>query len=139
MEKNHKHRLHHVGFAVDSIQAIAQSFARSIGAEWDRKIIEEPSQGVRVTFLCPASKTGPLVELVEGTGEDSPVANFLKKKGGGLHHLCYEVPALEKELERSRSQGGLIVKGPLPAVAFGGRRIAWVYTTHRLLLEYLEQ
>jgi hypothetical protein len=32
-----------------------------------------------------------------------------------------------------------VVKNPLPAVAFGGRRIAWVYTPEKLLVEYLER
>jgi len=68
----------------------------------------------------------------------SPVIPFLKR-GGGLHHLCYEIDGLEDQLVLSRAQGGLVVRPPLPAVAFGGRRIAWVYTKNRLLLEYLER
>jgi methylmalonyl-CoA/ethylmalonyl-CoA epimerase len=61
------------------------------------------------------------------------------KRGGGLHHLCYEIEDLENQLALSRAQGGLVVKPPLPAVAFAGRRIAWVYTRNKLLLEYLER
>jgi len=56
-----------------------------------------------------------------------------------LHHLCYEVENLEQQLAFCRSQGSLITRPPLPAVAFGGRRIAWVYTKNKLLLEYLER
>jgi methylmalonyl-CoA/ethylmalonyl-CoA epimerase len=56
-----------------------------------------------------------------------------------LHHLCYEIEDLENQLALSRAQGGLVVKPPLPAVAFAGRRIAWVYTRNKLLLEYLER
>jgi methylmalonyl-CoA/ethylmalonyl-CoA epimerase len=66
------------------------------------------------------------------------VIPFLKK-GGGLHHLCYEVQDLEKQLELTRSKGGLIARPPMPAEAFGGRRIAWVYTKNKLLIEYLER
>jgi methylmalonyl-CoA/ethylmalonyl-CoA epimerase len=66
------------------------------------------------------------------------VLAFLKR-GGGLHHLCYEVDQLDAQLERSRASGGLIVRLPIPAVAFGGRRIAWFYTKEKLLIEYLER
>jgi methylmalonyl-CoA/ethylmalonyl-CoA epimerase len=93
---------------------------------------------VRVTFLRGKSVADPLLELVEPAGEESPVVSFLKR-GGGLHHLCYQVDSLEKQLKLSRSRGGLVVRAPLPAAAFGGRRIAWVYTKNKLLLEYLER
>lgn len=45
----------------------------------------------------------------------------------------------EKQLELSRSNGGLITRAPMSAEAFGGRRIAWVYTKSKLLIEYLER
>ncbi len=34
------------------------------------------------------------IELLEPLGADSPIAGFLAKNpSGGMHHLCYEVPA----------------------------------------------
>jgi methylmalonyl-CoA/ethylmalonyl-CoA epimerase len=56
-----------------------------------------------------------------------------------LHHVCYVVDSLEQKLEESRAQRSLIVRSPVPAVAFGGRRIAWIYTRQKLLIEYLER
>ncbi len=35
---------------------------------------------------------------------DSPILSFLQK-GGGLHHLCYEVTNLDSELDEMRSRG----------------------------------
>ena len=128
---------HHVGFVVASIQDSAPSFASSLDATWDGEIIHDPNQVVRVTFLHGKHAADPLVELVEPAGEKSPVRSFLER-GGGLHHLCYQVDDLEEQLRRSRAAGGIITRAPLPAVAFGGRRIAWVYTKNRLLIEYLE-
>jgi methylmalonyl-CoA/ethylmalonyl-CoA epimerase len=129
---------HHVGFVVGSITQVANEFAESIGATWDTNVIHDPLQVVRVTFLRPTVPQNPVVELVEPAGDDSPVIGFLKR-GGGLHHLCYEVDGLEKQLEVARSMGILIAKPPKAAVAFGGRRIAWVYTKQRLMLELLEK
>lgn len=130
-------RLHHVGYVVRSIEEIADRFAQSVAASWDRKIVQDPLQDAKVSFFAGVIQEFPLIELVEPASEDSPVANFLKR-GGGLHHLCYEVESLERQLEFSRAIGGKIVRPPLPAVAFSGRRIAWVYTKDRLLLEFLD-
>ena len=131
-------RFHHVGFVVASIRGMGPGFARSLGTDWSGEIVHDPLQGARVTFLrCGGPDTAD-IELVEPTGEGSPLQRFLSR-GGGLHHVCYEVDLLEAELKRSRTAGGLIVRKPLPAVAFGGRRIAWVYTPEKLLIEYLER
>jgi catechol 2,3-dioxygenase-like lactoylglutathione lyase family enzyme len=89
-----------------------------------------------VTFLVVGAGQ-PLIELVEPAGESSPVARFAQR-GGGLHHLCYEVESLEEQLEQIRAAGAILVRPPLPAIAFNTRRICWVFTRERLLLEYLE-
>lgn len=132
-------KLHHVGFAVPSIETAIEGFERSLSRAWDGRIFHDELQMVRVAFLastdCPSE---PLFELVEPADEKSPVKSFLSR-GGGLYHLCYEVPApLVEQMNHIRAIGGLIVKHPLPAVAFNGRRIAWVYTRERVLVEYLE-
>lgn len=129
---------HHVGFVVASIKAMGPSIAKTLGADWSGEIVHDPLQEARVAFLRCAGPETPAIELVEPAGEKSPLHKFLSR-GGGLHHVCYEVDLLEQELERSRSAGCLIVKNPLPAVAFGGRRIAWIYTSEKLLIEYLER
>jgi methylmalonyl-CoA/ethylmalonyl-CoA epimerase len=116
---------HHVGYAVKSIAGIAKEFAAALGAEWNGEIIYDPLQEAKVTFMFWGSPQRPAFELVEPAGDNSPLHRFLAK-GGGLHHVCYEVDFLD-------------VKQPLPAVAFGGRRIAWVYTPQKLLVEYLER
>lgn len=130
-------RFHHVGYVVASIADVGAPFAQSLGMTWDGLVIHDPLQLARVTFLRSAAND-PAIELVEPAGDDSPLHKFVAK-GGGLHHVCYEVDALEPKLEECRRAGCLIVKQPLPAVAFGGRRIAWVFTRQKLLVEYLER
>jgi methylmalonyl-CoA/ethylmalonyl-CoA epimerase len=130
--------LHHVGYVVASIAELGKDFARSIGAHWDGEVIHDPLQEAAVTFMRCGGPDTPAIELVEPAGENSPLRKFVTK-GGGLHHVCYEVDSLDAQLEQSRAAGCLVVKNPLPAVAFGGRRIAWVYTRQKLLVEYLER
>ena len=130
---------HHVGLVVSSIAQLGAEYARSLGASWDGEIIHDPLQQARVTFLRCGAPDGPAIELVEPDSEQSPLTKFLSKSGGGLHHVCYEVNSLEQQLAYCRSVGSLIVRPPTPAAAFGGRKIAWVYTRQKLLVEYLER
>ena len=129
---------HHVGFVVSSIEKSAPAFADMLQADWDTHIFHDPNQGVRVTFLQSRRAGDPLWELVEPADGKSPVQSFAVK-GGGMHHVCYVVDNLEEALTRARSLGALVARQPMPAVAFGGRRIAWIYTKNRLLIEYLER
>lgn len=130
--------LHHAGFIVHDIATAMPGFVRSMGATWDGSIYEDPLQKAKVAFLV--TRPGePQIELVEPVGPDSPVSNFLRERGGGLHHLCYEVDDLERHMAEMKSRGALIAKRPKPAVAFGGRPIAWMLTAEKLLLEFLER
>jgi methylmalonyl-CoA/ethylmalonyl-CoA epimerase len=129
---------HHFGFVVPSIEKAARSFAESMATEWDGCTIHDPNQGVLVSFLAGKNPADPLVELVEPAGDASPVWSFLKR-GGGLHHVCYAVDSLDEQLEECHTKRSLIVRPPMPATAFAGRRIAWVYTNNKLLIEYLER
>ena len=128
-----------MGFVVESIEKSAPAFAAGVDCKWDGLIIEEPNQRARVSFCRPSSPGEAQFELVDpGAFEDSPVRRFLDEEGGGLHHVCYEVPDLKSALAQMRKAGGVIVRKPLPGVAFDGRLIAWVYTVQKLLVELLE-
>ncbi len=129
--------LHHIGFVVAGLDPAIAGFTRSVAAEWDGRTWEDPQQGVRVAFL--ATGGSPVqIELVAPLGEASPVAQFLER-GGGLHHLCYEVADLEASIADMHALGNLLVRPPAPAVAFEGRRIAWLMTREKLLIELLEK
>lgn len=130
-------RLHHIGYVVSSIDAAAPGFMEALGATWDGEIFTDLHQKVRITFL--ATRPGDaLIELVEPNAERNPVSRFLNQNGPGLHHLCYEVPGIETALVEMRAKGAMIAKRPKSAVAFGGRRIAWILTAEKLLVELLE-
>src|SRR5579864_2401071 len=92
--------LHHIGYVVASIEKIADDFARSLQLVWDGRIFNDPLQGVRVSFFQQAQGS-PMIELVEPESKASPAYSLLRR-GGGLHHLCYEVDSLEKQLNFAR-------------------------------------
>ena len=99
---------------------------------------EDEIQGARVIFLGLPPDGAVRIELVEPLGASSPVAGF-DQKGGGLHHLCFEVDGLESQISQMKTLKAMLIRRPQPAVAFGGRRIAWMRTREKLLVEYLER
>ena len=130
-------RLHHIGIVVPSIQSTVRGFADRLEMEWDGVIFHDPVQTVQVTFLRHRLISAPMIELVEPASPDSRVNRFLMR-GGGLHHLCYEVESLATRLESALSKGSVMLSEPKPAVAFGYRQIAWICTPEKILIEYLQ-
>ena len=130
-------RFHHVGYIVASIAESAPQFQKSLGLAWDGVIVHDPMQMVRVTFLPANTGQQTTIELVEPAGPRSPVKKFLEA-GGGLHHVCFEVSDLKAQMEESTKGGDTLIRVPMPAAAFGGRKIAWFITPYKLLVEYVE-
>ena len=131
-------RLLHVGVAVAGLEAAAATLGGLFGYRVVSGPFDDPVQKVRVTFLAHGEKDVAEIELIAALSEDSPVAAMLAKNRGGAYHLCFETSDLDRALEHASSQGCVVVSGPVPAVAFEGRRIAWVYTRERQLFELVE-
>lgn len=130
-------RFHHVGYACASIEVYLAEFMTPLFApEAVSEVFADPIQKVRVCFVTQPG--GTVIELVEPQGEDSPVHAIIGSKRGGLYHLCYEVDDLDAELKRFRARRCLPLGKPVPAVAFGGRRIVFLMTPQRDLIELVE-
>ena len=79
------------------------------------------------------------IELIAPLSEESPITAMLKKSGGGgAYHLCFETNDIDQALVHAKNNGCLIASPAVPAVAFNGRRIAWIYTPTRQLFELVE-
>ncbi len=129
-------KLHHVGHLVKDIKAASRSLTQEYGYEIESKVIEDQVQTAFVQFLR-LPKSSSWLELVSPNGENSKLSAALKR-GGGLHHLCYEVENIDQACTELRNRKLALLSKPVPAVAFGGRRIAWLIDSTRLLTELVE-
>jgi len=130
-------RLHHTGFVVASIADVVESFCQAVaGRSWS-ETWHDPLQRVRVAFIYPGHSGDPSIELIEPADPGSPVQKFLER-GGGMHHLCYEVYNLDEAVRGASARGLVMIRRSQPAVAFGGRRVAWFLSREKLVIEYLE-
>jgi len=102
-------KIEHLGIAVNSIEDSIKTFETLLGTAC-YKIEDVQSEGVKTAFLQVGESK---IELLEATNPDSPIAKFIEKKGGGLHHIAFDVEDLESEIERLTNEGfELIHKSP---------------------------
>jgi methylmalonyl-CoA/ethylmalonyl-CoA epimerase len=127
---------HHIGIAVPNLEAATLSYQML----FDYKLISgpfcDPIQMVSVSFLSRGDGDA-MIELVAPLGHNSPIDRVLKK-GGGTYHVCYQVPDINAAINHLTGQGSLLLSGPVPAVAFEMRGIAWLMTEHNLLVELVQ-
>lgn len=117
---------HHIGLAVDAIEEIGFSI---------NEIITDPIQRVKIAFV---EIGGCRIELLEPLEEGSPISGNLKK-GNKLAHICFEVGDLKQALACARENNFIAIAHPVPAPAFSGRAIAWVFSPIWGLFEILER
>ncbi|HTH50195.1 MAG TPA: VOC family protein [Candidatus Limnocylindria bacterium] len=129
---------HHLGVAVPDLSRALADYASIFGYVQSSGPFDDPIQKVSVCFIEHPQGKLPVLELIAPIGEDSPVKRLLKS-GGGAYHICYSVADIEQTLVEVRGKGCLVISGPVPAVAFEGRRIAWFYTPARQLVEVVER
>jgi len=98
-------KLHHIGIVVKNIQESLGELTKYLDFESTTIPSLVGSQKVNICFL---KTNNVFLELIEPAEENSPISNFIKK-GGGFHHLCFEVDDIHLELEKMKKNGVHIV------------------------------
>ncbi len=131
-------KLHHVGIVVEDIESGIQRYKNLFGFVPVSEVVEDPIQKVSVVLLSNPESEGAPIELIAPLTNDSPVTNILKGNVR-LYHLCFLVENIEEALKNFRSNGAIIISGPVPAELFEGKRIAFVYSPDNYVVELLEK
>ncbi|WP_353073461.1 VOC family protein [Tunturiibacter gelidoferens] len=131
-------KLRHVGVAVPKLGPTTDALEALFGYKVVSGPFDDPIQKVSVNFLAKSDNDVAEIELIAPLSEDSPITAMLAKGGGAAYHLCFETSDIEQAVAHAKNNGCIIVSPPVPAVAFNGRRIAWIYTRSRQLFELVE-
>jgi methylmalonyl-CoA/ethylmalonyl-CoA epimerase len=112
----------HLGIAVENLEQATTPYHMIgllvVGAD---EIIE--SQQVKVRAI----QTGEsLLELLEPTSADSPIAVFLQKRGPGLHHVAFRVVNLESEIARLKQEGAVFISD-VPRAGRAGTKVVFLH------------
>lgn len=116
-------RLNHIAIAVRDLESEAARYRDVLGAKVSAPQAL-PEHGVTVVFVeLPNTK----VELLQPLGEDSPIAAFLAKTGGGMHHICYEVEDILAARDALLAKGTRVLGDGTPRLGAHGKPVLFLH------------
>ena len=115
-------RLDHIAIAVPDMEAAIARFVDDLGIELAGRE-DVPSESTSTAFLPIDGTKIELIHPIEGEG---PVAAYLEKRGGGLHHLCFETDDIEGDMAMLKEKGyRFLSDAPKPGAH--GTRVAFIH------------
>ncbi|MCI0487468.1 MAG: methylmalonyl-CoA epimerase [Blastocatellia bacterium] len=129
-------KIDHLGIAVRSIEDSSKFYLDAFGLEIaETETIED--QGVHVALL-PVGESR--IELLEPISDDTTVGRFIRKRGEGLHHICYEVEDLQSKIDRFKAHGVRVLDG-YPRRGAEGKLVAFLHpaSASGVLVELVEK
>ncbi|MBV9674704.1 MAG: methylmalonyl-CoA epimerase [Acidobacteriaceae bacterium] len=129
----------HLGIAVRSLEEGLRFYRETLGLT---STGEETIEGERVRMaMLPVGNTFSTsrIELLEGTDRESVIAQFIEKRGPGLHHIALRVDSLTAALDRLKAQGCKLLNEP--RIGAGGHTYVFVHprSTGGVLLELIQK
>lgn len=124
----------HFGFLTKDLIRSINSF-QTLGYELISRQIDELRQ-VEIAFV--KSESNEIVELIMPVASDSVVHKLIEKYNNTLYHICYKCGNVDNEIERLAKQGFMLIDSPKPAVAFGNRKVAFMYSSFAGMVELYE-
>lgn len=129
-------KIDHLGIATGGIQEALKFWEDALGLE-SVHVEEVEDQKVRVAML-PLGESR--IELLEPLSEDSPISNFLEKRGGGIHHIAVQVEDISASLDKLKRAGMKLIDEE-PRVGAEGCLVAFVHpkSANGVLLELVQK
>ncbi|MBI5285011.1 MAG: methylmalonyl-CoA epimerase [Chloroflexi bacterium] len=87
-------KIHHVGVVVRDMEQAMRFYRDTLGLHV-HKLETIKEQGVKAALLTLGDSE---IELLEPVVPDTGVARYLERKGEGLHHICFQVDDIERDL-----------------------------------------
>jgi methylmalonyl-CoA/ethylmalonyl-CoA epimerase len=107
-------KIHHVGIVVADLEKAMRIWRDLLGLALVKSAVVQ-DQGVKAALLKAGESE---IELLEPIEPENGVGKFLARRGGGLHHVCFETDDVAGELSRAQAKGiQLIDQRPRPGLA----------------------
>jgi methylmalonyl-CoA/ethylmalonyl-CoA epimerase len=114
--------IEHIGIAVKDLEQAIPYYEKVLGLKC-YAIEEVKDQKVKTAFF----KVGQTkIELLESTAPDGPVAQFIEKRGEGIHHMAFAVDDVKKALSDA-DENGLRLIDKQPRKGAEGLEIAFLH------------
>lgn len=117
-------RLNHVAIAVPDLAAATGRYRDQLGARVTEPL-DLPLHGVSIAFVDIENSR---IELMSPLGAGSPIAAFLDRNpGGGLHHICFEVPDILAAAEVLVERGARVLGDGKPRPGAHGQPVMFLH------------
>ena len=128
--------IEHVAIAVSSLKEPSKIIGDILGI--DNTSTEEVVDQKVITDIFDTGRGK--VELLEAISEDSPISNFLEKRGNGVHHIAFLVDNLEIAL-KDLAESGIDLIDKSPRIGAEGMLIAFLHpkSTGGVLVELCQK
>jgi methylmalonyl-CoA/ethylmalonyl-CoA epimerase len=128
-------KINHVAIVVEHIEDALPFWRDGLGLEI-KQYQDVPEQESRVAFL-PLGESE--IELVEPTSDNSGISRYLKKRGPGMHHVCFEVEDIQDSLQQLMNKGFRLINDT-PQVSEDGSKYLFIHpeSTNGVLVELYE-
>lgn len=127
-------RLDHIGYITDQLEETKTSFL-SLGYTAEETVDFEAHK-CRICFLRKDGETA--IELVEPYEGNKSLCKLLKN-GVTPYHICYEVGNINEAIKELEQKGFVSLSKPLPAPAFDGREICYLWSREMGYIELVEK
>lgn len=129
-----KYKIDHIGYLTESISESMQVL-ETLG--YGRgQIFNDDTQKCKICFL---KKTGEVrLELVEPYEDNKTMQKMLKKQDNGPYHTCYIVDDIDMVFETMKQEGWYPMFAPVEAIAFGGKKICYLFKDEVGYIEIVE-
>jgi len=126
----------HIGYAVRDIEKAQKKF-EVIGYSFE-PVVQDDARGIYISF---GVMDGYRIELVAPISKEieSPVDGVLGKAGASPYHICYKSGQIDADIERLQKERFKVTVPLAPAVAFGGKRVVFMYSLTVGLIEIVEE
>lgn len=114
-------RLNHIAIAVRDLPGTLKFYKESFGLKAS-PISELPSQGVRIASITLENIK---IEFIAPLNPNSPISNFLAKRGDSLHHLALETSTLHRDLAAIKSRH-IRTLSDSPSLGYNGKPIMFL-------------
>lgn len=127
-------RIDHIGYAVKNIDKAKKSM-EALGYIFENTV-EDTDRNIYISF---GEMDGYRVELVAPISTGSPVDMHLFKIGPTPYHICYKSADIESDIERLQANRFKVSIPLAPAIAFGNKRVVFMYSLSVGLIEIVEE
>jgi methylmalonyl-CoA/ethylmalonyl-CoA epimerase len=93
--------LDHIAVAVPDLEKAIKRFMEDFGLPFEGTEDVEQAKTSTAFFTLPPTS----IELIHPLRGEGPVAKYLEKRGGGIHHLCFRSDNIHEDVERLKAKG----------------------------------